>query len=324
MKIAILGTGAYGLALAYTMHNNNHDITMWTKFEEECNQLNKTRKNEKLLPGFQIPKEIKFSCNMQEVVKDAQLIVIAVPAPFVDNIALELKNYIKESQHIIIASKGIENDTCLFLNDVVENQIQTDKIGVISGPSFAIDIITKMPIGLTIASTNEETINITKKALANEYFKLRETHDIIGTEVCGAIKNVIAIASGMLSGMNANESTKAMFITESLHDIKEIIDVLGGDKKTILSFAGFGDLLLTCTTPKSRNFSFGYTLVTKKEEEIEEYKNTHTIEGLYTLTSIHQLLNNKGANIPMIELIYDIVFHKQEPKELLSFLITKS
>lgn len=323
MKIAILGTGAYGLALGYTIYNNNHEVMMWTKFEEEKDLLEKDRKNEKLLPNLNIPQEIKFSCNMEETVKDAKLIILAVPAPFIDDISKELTNYVENTQHIVIASKGIENDTCLFLNNVVENYIKTDKLGVISGPSFAVDIVEKMPIGLTVASRNEETIKITKKALCNTYFKLRENSDIVGTEVCGAIKNVIAIASGMLSGLNANDSTKAMFITESLHDIKEIIDVLGGDKKTILSFAGFGDLLLTCTTKKSRNFSFGYTLVTEEKEQIEEYINNHTIEGLYTLKSIKQLLENKNADIPMINLIYDIIVNEKEPKELLTFLVEK-
>lgn len=323
MRVGIIGTGAYGLALANTIHNNKHDIIMWTKFIEEKEMLEKNRVHEKVLPNVKIPEEIKFTCDIKEAVINSNLIILAVPATFIDDISKSIKDYITE-QYIVIAAKGIENDTCLFLNDVVEKYIKTDKLAVISGPSFAVDIFDKMPIGLTIASLNQDTIDITKQALSNDYFKLRETNDIIGTEVCGSIKNVIAIASGMLDALGANESTKAMFITESLHDIKEIIDVLGGDKKTILSFAGFGDLLLTCTTPKSRNYSFGYTLVNNTKEEIDEYIKTHTIEGLYTLKSIHQLLENKNASIPIIDLIYDIVFKHEDAKELLRFLIVKS
>lgn len=323
MKVGIIGTGAYGLALANTIYSNHHSIIMWTKFEEEKEMLEKTRMNEKVLPNVKIPEEITFTCNIKEAVIDSDVIVLAVPATFIDEVSKSIKDYV-ENQHIVIASKGIENDTCLFLNDVIEKHIKTDKLAVISGPSFAVDIFDKMPIGLTIASSNQETIKITKTVLSNDYFKLRETSDVIGTEVCGAIKNVIAIASGMLDALGANESTKAMFITESLHDIKEIIDVLGGDKKTILSFAGFGDLLLTCTTPKSRNYSFGYTLVKNTKQETEEYIKTHTIEGLYTLKSIHQLLENKEVSIPIIDLIYDIVFKQKDAKELLRFLIVKS
>jgi len=323
MKVGIIGTGAYGLALANTVASNNHDIIMWTKFEEEKTMLETKRVHEKVLPNTKIPESIKFTCDIKEAVINSDLIILAVPATFIDDVSKSMSEYIK-NQHIVIAAKGIENDTCLFLNDVVEKYIKTKNLAVISGPSFAVDIFDKMPIGLTIASKNDETITVTKKALTNDYFKLRETNDIVGTEVCGSIKNVIAIASGMLDAMGANESTKAMFITESLHDIKEIIDVLGGDKKTILSFAGFGDLLLTCTTPKSRNYSFGYTLVNNTKEEIDEYIKTHTIEGLYTLKSIHQLLENKKASIPIIDLIYDIVFKEKDSKELLRFLIIKS
>ena len=181
-----------------------------------------------------------------------------------------------------------------------------------------------MPIGLTLATTNKEAEKLIKETLQNNHLKLRTTTDIYGTEICGSIKNVIAIASGMLDGLGANESTKAMFITESLHDIKELIKNLGGDGKTILSFAGFGDLLLTCTSTKSRNFSFGKILATGTKDEVEEYKKTHTIEGLYTLQSIYTLLNNKKVDMPIIDLIYSIIFDDVKTKELLTFLIEKN
>lgn len=161
-------------------------------------------------------------------------------------------------------AKSIEQDTCLFLNDVLAKYIDTKNLCVISGGSFAIDIVSKMPVGLSVASKNENARKIVKEAFQNSHFKLRETDDIYGVEICSSIKNVIAIAAGILDGLNANESTKAMFITESLHDIKELVNKLGGDKKAILSFAGFGDILLTCTSPKSRNFSFGQILANQK------------------------------------------------------------
>ena len=323
MRVGIIGTGAYGLALANTIHNNDHDIIMWTKFAEEKEMLDKKRIHEQVLPTAKIPEKIKFTCDLKEAVASSNLIVLAVPALFIGEISKKLKDYITD-QHIVIAAKGIENETCLFLKDVVEKFIKTDKLAVLSGPSFAVDIFDKMPIGLTIASQNQDTINITKTALSNDYFKLRETNDVIGTEVCGSIKNVIAIASGMLDALGANESTKAMFITESLHDIKEIITVLGGDEKTILSFAGIGDLLLTCTTSKSRNYLFGYILVNNTKKEIDEYIKNHTIEGLYTLKAIHQLLESKKVSIPIIDLIYGIVFKHEDAKELLRFLVEKS
>jgi len=322
MKVAVLGTGAYGLALATMFYENNCNISMWSKFEEEVEYLSNKRKS-KLL-DIKIPKEICFTTNMKECVNHADVIVIAVPAQFVDDVSLELKQYVKKEQHICIASKGIEKDTCLFVADVLAKHIKTKNLAIISGPSFAIDIVNKVPIGLSLGTKSKETENILKRTLENQYLKLRTTDDIIGIEICGSIKNVIAIASGMIAGMGLPESTQAMFITESLHDIKELIKILGGNKNTILSFAGFGDLLLTCTSTKSRNFSFGKMIGEhKSKKEINDFVSTTTIEGLHTLESIYDLLNRKKAQIPIIDMIYDIVLGKAEPEILKKFLITK-
>ncbi len=323
MKIAILGPGAYGLSLAAMFHKNNCDISMWSKFKEEIENLKKERTSPKL-PNYFIPKEIKFTTNMEACVKDADLIVIAVPAGHVDTVALELKKYYKSSQHLCIASKGIEQDTCLFVHDVIDKYIKTKKLAVISGPSFAIDIVSGYPIGLSLGTTNSSTEQILKSTLQNKHLKLRTTKDITGIEICGSIKNVIAIAAGILDGLGANESTQAMFITESLHDIKGLIKALGGDKNTILSFAGFGDLLLTCTSTKSRNFTYGKMIGENRDKkEIANYVKNTTIEGLYTLESIYSLINNKKVDMPIIDLIYDIIFNNKKPEELLNFLIEK-
>lgn len=323
MKVTILGTGAYGLALASVLYQNHNTITMWSKFSTEIEDLKKNRKSPKL-GNYTIPVDISFTTNMQKAIEDSELIVIAVPAAFVDDVSKLLSPIIGKQQHICIATKGIENDTCLFVDDVVQKYIKTNNLAVISGPSFAVDIVNNVPIGLSLGTINQNTSALVKQAFENNYFKLRVTNDIKGIEICGSIKNVIAIASGMLEGMNLPESTKAMFITESLNDIKELIFGLGGDKKTILSFAGFGDLLLTCTSKKSRNFTLGYLLGKKEKKEIiDEYKNNTTIEGLYTLKSIKQLTLNHNIHMPIIDLIYDIINQKKPCESLKEFLIEK-
>lgn len=324
MNIAILGTGAYGIALASVLHHNQNKITMWSKFSTEIECLTTERKSPNI-KNYTIPVDITFTTNLKEAIYGKELIVIAIPAAFVDDVSKELKKYLTSSQHLCIATKGIENDTCLFIDDVIKKYIKTDKLSVISGPSFATDIVKKIPIGLSLGTNNQESEKIIKKAFQNEYFKLRSTTDIKGIEICGSIKNVIAIAAGMLEGMKLPESTKAMFITEALHDIKELIDKLGGDKKTILSFAGFGDLLLTCTSPKSRNFTLGYMIGSNiSEKKIKEYQQNTTIEGLYTLKSIYQLIKNKHVCIPIIDLIYDIIENHKPCDELKHFLIEKT
>ena len=324
MKVTILGSGAYGIALALMFNENKCDITLWEKFEEHAKQLRETRINDRVLPNVLIPKNIKIMSDLEESIKNSELIVIAIPAGFVDEVASELSKYIKKGQHICIATKGIEQDTCLFIDDVVQKYIKTKNIAAISGPSFAVDIANHVPIGLTLATKNKKTAALIHQGLENKTLKLRDTDDLVGTEICGSIKNVIAIAAGMIDGMGLPESTQAMLITESLHDIKELIKALGGDGKTILSFAGFGDILMTCTSKNSRNFSFGYLIGSgASKKEIDKYLENTTVEGMYTLKSIHKLVRRKKVKMPIINLIHDIIEGKKDKEEMLRFLIQK-
>ena len=324
MKIGIFGTGAYGMALASILSENKYDITMWTKFKEEKDLLIKDRGNQKLLPGFFLDNNIKITNNINECAKDKDLLVIAIPAAFVTDLCSELSYVVDKDVNICIASKGIEQNSGLFVHQIVGNYIDSENIAVISGPSFAVDVVTKKPIGLTLATTSINAKNVVNKAFRNDYVKLRHTNDIIGTEICGSIKNVIALASGILGGLNASDSTRAMFITESIHDIEEIIDAFDGDRRTVLSFAGFGDLLLTCTSTTSRNYSYGKLVGERKsKEELDNYVKNTTVEGYYTLESIYQLLNDKNVSIPVINLIYSIIKEGANPNELLTFLVTK-
>lgn len=320
MKVTILGTGAYGLALSKILIENNNEVTMWTTFEEEKYELLKTKKSPKL-PGYNLDNSVKITTNLKESIEGCTLIVIAIPTAFVTDVCRELKKYIRDNQHICIASKGIEQGTCLFIHDMINKQIKTKKIGAISGPSFAIDLVEKNPVGLSVASKCKSTLNIIKNAFCNDHFKLYPTTDIIGIEICGSVKNIIAIASGIVDGMGYPISTQAMLITESLHDIKSLIKTLGGSKKTILSFAGFGDILLTCLSEKSRNYIFGKLIGSNSpKEKIDEYKNNITVEGLYTLKSIYKLIKNKKIDIPIINIIYNIVFKDKDPIILIDHL----
>lgn len=324
MKIGLFGTGAYGMALSSVLRENDCEVEMWTKFSEEKENLEITRKNDALLPGFTLDDKVKITNSVSECIDGKDLLIIAIPAAFIDSLAISMAPYIKDN-HILIATKGIEQETGLLIHEILEKYLDTKNIAVISGPTFAVDLITKMPAGLSLASKNKETIKISKKALQNKYLKLRETDDISGVETCGAIKNVIAIASGMLEGLGANDSSTAMLLTEAIHDMKKIIDAFDGNRKTVLSFAGFGDLLLTCTSTKSRNYTFGKLLGEKRsKEEIKEYLEHTTVEGFYTLESIYKLLKNKKVTVPIIDLIYDIAVDGENAEKLLTFLVEKS
>lgn len=323
MKVGLFGCGAYGIAISSILSDNKCDITMWTRFEEEKEKLEKTRVNERLMPNYKIPEDVKFTTSVKECIKDKDLLIIAIPAAFVDDLAKTMKPYIKDN-HILIATKGIEQDTGLFINQILEKYLDTTNIAVMSGPSFAVDIITRMPAGLSLASKKIKTRELAKAALQNKNIKLRETRDVIGVEICGSIKNVIALSAGMLDGMKANDSTKAMFLTEAMHDMEEILESFGAMRRTVTSFSGIGDLFLTCTSTKSRNFSFGKLIGEKRSKaELDEYLKNTTVEGFYTLESIYKLLKNKKVSIPIIDLIYDIAVEGKDPEELLTFLVEK-
>ena len=322
MKICVLGCGAYGSSLAKVLSENGNEVWGWNRSQAKTDEYNKTHMVSKL-PNVVLPKNIKFTSDIKEATENADFVLIAIPTAFVSENLKNFKEYIKDKP-ICIASKGIEQDSCLFLSQIVENILETDNVAVFSGPSFAIDVVNEVPLGLTLACQHKETTDMILKAFCNEHFKLRVTGDIIGTEICGAIKNVIAIAAGILQGMGYPESTAAMFITESIHDIKALIKGLGADGDTISSFAGFGDLLLTSTSYKSRNFSFGYLIGSgASQEEINDYINKTTIEGLYTLKSIKGLIDGKNVEMPIIDLIDEIIYGDKTTQDLVNFLIQK-
>jgi len=325
MKITIIGTGAYGIGIALMLaKKSENNIMMWTENQELVKDFRKSKKFDKIFPEVKIPNNISLTDSYEEALTDTSLIFIITSAKYVLNVCKEILPYYKNSP-ICIASKGIEHTTLSTLSNLVKNTLNTKNICVISGPTFAIDLVNNEPAALAIAGLNKKTINLVRENLANETLKLRISKDIVGIQLCGSVKNIIAIASGILKGLGYSESTQAFLINESLHDMKNIIYALGGKKKTILSFAGIGDLLLTCSSTKSRNYSFGYIIgSTKDKEKIEEYLKNNTVEGYYTLNSVYKMLQKKGIEIPLITLINNIVCNGQNPDDLATFLIKKA
>ena len=238
MNITILGAGAYALALALRFNKNNNKIIIWSKVKEEIDTLTKTKMNEKALPEVKMPNNFVYTTNTKKAIEGSDIVVIAVATKFISSVCDEVKPYIKD-KHIVIASKGIEQDTYNFASNIVKTKLKTKKLCTISGPSFAKDMAKDELVGLSLATTNNKTKQSVIKALSSDTLKIRPTNDFLGVELCGTLKNVIAVTSGMLDGMNVSESTKAMFLTESLNDARILIRKLGGNEKTILSYAAF-------------------------------------------------------------------------------------
>lgn len=321
MKVGILGTGAFGISLASVLDRNNVDIIMWSKFKNEIIDLETNRVCEKL-DSYIIPQRIKFTNNINDAISDVNLIIIAVPANFVYDTTLLLKDYYKSYQHICIASKGMEESRGRFLHEIVGEILNTDKIGIISGPSFAIDVIKNVPLGVTLASKNSETSSIIKKFLSNDLFKVSICDDMIGVSLCGCLKNIIAIGSGIIDGMGYPISSQCLLITFAINDVKTIIKELGGSEKTILELAGVGDIILTCTSTKSRNYSFGKLIgETNNKQDIDNYVHNFTVEGLNSLINVNNIVHNLHIDAPFIKLMYEVVLGIKSKGHLIRYII---
>ena len=324
MKISVIGLGIYSLAISKMLaKKENNEIVIWTENKEKYEEYKKTKQIKSIFDTT-IPKNIKISASLEEVLKDTNLIYIITASKYVDIITEKMKEFYNPEIPICIASKGIEESREELLSSIVKRILKTNNIAVISGPTFAVDIINNEPVALALASKTKKAKEMVLNTLANDTLKLRPSKDMIGIQMCGSIKNVIAIASGILSGLGYSNSTQSFLINESLHDIKDIIKIFGGKPKTILSFAGVGDLMLTCTSTKSRNFSFGYIIgSTKDSKKIKEYLTNNTVEGYNTLEIIYKMLHKKGIEIKLITTIYNIVYNGENPDILAKFLITK-
>lgn len=316
MKILILGAGAYGLALA-TILSDKNDVKVYSVIKEEIDNLNETYKNEKLFPNIELPKKIRFTNDIKIATYNIDLIIIAIPTDYINDTLSLFKEYLKEDINICIASKGINNDTKEFAYDIIR-KLANNNISILSGPSFAIDTINRENIILTLAGNDVDKV----KDIFPSYIKIETTNDIIGVELCGTLKNIFAISCGILEGMKVSESTKASFLNKIIVEVRNIIASFGGNTETIFMAAGIGDIILTCSSKKSRNFSLGYLIGNKNDnQEIQNYLKSNTVEGLDALISIKNILNSKKSDNEIINLIYDIIFNNISTKELLNYII---
>ena len=308
MKVTVLGSGAFGSAIASVFINNNCNVRIWNKFDNGFKDLkNKLG-------------DVSLYTDMNECIDDDTFIVIAIPIEYLEDIVISLSN-VYNSQDILIVSKGIDANSGLFASDIINKYINTKNIGVISGGSFAVDMINKNIMGLTLATNSDSVKDKVMNYLENEYLNIEYTDDIIGVQVCGAIKNVMAIGHGILDGANYPESSRFLFLTEAIYEIKSIIEYLGGNCDTIMSYAGIDDFMMTCTSSKSRNYSLGRIIGENKSmEEIDKYKSENTVEGLSSIVGIKKLLDKDTYKFKICNTLYDILYNNKKYIELIKIL----
>lgn len=309
MNITILGCGEYGLALASVFLEKDYNkVCVWNKFEKEIIEV-----QEKYL-------NISFTTNLEDAIERADLIVIAIPVPFLEETIISLKD-IYNNQDILIASKGIDTRCQLFAVEIIEKHLGNINVGVISGGTFAKDMKKRHVMGITLATKVDSIKEKIKKAFENNFLKVQYIDDVIGVSICGSIKNVMAIGFGLLGGANYPPSSKFLFLTEAIYEIKYLIETLGGDENTVMSYAGIDDIMMTCTSVESRNYTLGFMLGSRASiDDIEIYKKNTTIEGLATSEAIYKLASNKGINLPITFVIYKILYQNADIQELINLL----
>ena len=316
MKIGIIGSGAYAIALTSILENKNLDITMWTKFAKEYEELTTKHTNLTYL-DYKLDNNINFTMDLEKLIKENNTLILAIPAKFIHETFKDIKTNLTNHK-ILIATKGIENTTYQVISTYLKNSFQVQEIACISGPTFAKDIIKKEAIGLTLASDNEKTISYFQEILNTNYLTLHTTKDIVGVELCGVIKNIMAIFSGILEGMQLTSSTKAKFMVDACLEIQNIIEKLGGQKETFYTYAGLGDLLLTATSTESRNYTFG--LLIGLDKDFKTYSKTTTVEGLESLESMKKILDKNKIKSKIIDILYGIVYLSKPKEVILEFL----
>ena len=319
MKIGIVGTGAYAIALASLLENTSHSITMWTKLENEYKELISNHTNLKVL-DYKLNNKIKFTMSLEDLMKN-DIIIVAIPAKFLKDTLDELKLYYK-NQEILIATKGMIQNPISLLDEYFKKNLNTDKISFIAGPSFAHDVIKKHPIGLTLASDNLNSLNYFKNLFNGiSYLTIDVTNDIKGIQICSILKNIIAIGSGILAGMDINNSTRIKYLIDCKDEIINLIKKLNGNSNTFMTYAGLGDYFLTTMSNNSRNYTFGYLI--GKNENFHEYILNNTIEGLDNLTILYEYLKNKKITSNIINILYEIIFLNKDKLIILKYLENK-
>lgn len=309
MNVAILGFGEYGKALASVfLDNTENKVRVWNKFEREFLNL-----DEKYLRGT-------YTTDLRLAVENAHLVVIAVPVLFLDDLMREFRE-IYEGQDIVIASKGIEVNEGLFAVEIVRKYLGEIPLGVISGGTFASDMKNGYVMGITLGSEVSRIRNRIRNFFECDFLKVQYIDDVMGVSVCGAIKNVMAIGFGMLDGANYPPSSKFLFLTEAIYEIRNLIKFLGGDEKTVMTYAGIDDIMMTCTSVESRNYRLGFMIGKgSSNEEIEEYKSNTTIEGLGTAKAIYKKVLKMEYELPITSIIYKILYEDGSIEELVKLL----
>ncbi len=326
MKITVFGTGGWGMALALLLNDNGHDVSMWTFFEKERDEILATRANEKLLPGIKIPENIVITCDMN-IAKDCEIVVIAVPSFAVHSTAEKLSKIIDDKTIIVDVAKGLdrENGYCRFSQSIEQATNGKNKVVALTGPTHAEEVARKMPSTILAASTDKSAaIKVQRAFMNNNYFRVYTSDDVIGAELGGALKNIIALAAGICDGMGLGDNSKAGLMTRGLTEIARLGVKLGANAQTFAGLSGIGDLIVTCTSMHSRNRRAGILIGkgTPTQDALKEIGAV--VEGYYATAAAYELAKLQNVEMPIVQGMYAILYQNVSPQDAMMSLMTRT
>ena len=314
-KISVIGAGSWGTTLAVLLSEKNFDVKLWARREELANEIESKRENNQYLPGIKIPNNVIAEHSLKNVLKDSEMIITAVPSEFLRKTIKEIKHY-SSNQIIVSVTKGIEHDTCKRMSQVIQDELgKKTKIAVLSGPNHAEEVSSRMPTASVVASKDKKTGKTVAECLATPYFKLYQLNDVAGVEICGALKNISAIATGVCDGLGFGDNARASIITLGLMEMNNFGRHFGAKRGTVYGLAGVGDLIATCISRHSRNRFVGEQLAKgKKMEEIKKEMHGMVAEGIPTTKAVYEYSKRHKIEMPLTHQAYEVLFENKNIK----------
>lgn len=311
-KITVLGGGSFGTSIAVLLDENNHEVTLWMRNKEDCDLLEKERKN-KYLKNIIISESIRVENDILKSIQGSDIIVLAVPTHGIRENLEIIKENVENNQVIVNLAKGIENSSLMRVSEIVREILPDNKYAILSGPSHAEEVALKKPTAVLVASEDLEVSNYIQDVFMTEYFRVYTNLDVIGVELGGSLKNVIALGAGILDGLESGDNSKAGLMNRGIFEIARLGEAMGGKISTFFGLSGMGDLIVTCTSEHSRNRRAGILLGQgyKTEDAIEEVGMV--VEGIKTTKSAYELSKRYKVSMPITEEIYKIIYEGKDP-----------
>jgi glycerol-3-phosphate dehydrogenase (NAD(P)+) len=322
-KISVIGAGSWGTALARLLDKNGHEVTMWSAIESEIEMLTREHEHKDKLPGVKLPEDIVFTTNLEEAVKERDVLVLAVPSPFTRSTSHNMAPFVKEGQLIVNVAKGVEENTLMTLSQIIEEEIPQAEVAVLSGPSHAEEVGRELPTTVVVGAKKKATAEYLQNIFMNEVFRVYISPDVLGIELGAALKNVVALAAGIADGLGFGDNTKAALITRGISEIARLGIKMGGRFETFCGLTGIGDLIVTCASMHSRNrragilIGQGYTM----EQAMDEVKMV--VEGVYSAKAAMGLAKQYDVQLPIIEQVNAVLFEGQPARQAVENLMLR-